>query len=149
MATNKECCFCHLEFDHVKCHAAKEHLSWCLLPFTACFTCGENEGHGMFLEKKHKDHTRFSSPSHSHLWVQSSINFLKSFQKLFSYDTHFELLNFVCKYDIFSPNNITTDPKFHALFTELSRALHQPFPTSFTYTPPNSVASLLHWSIML
>ena len=97
---SKELKECHLKFDHVKCHATKEHLPWWLLPFTACFTSGENEGHGMFLEKKHKDHTRFSFPSHSHLWVQLSINLPKFFQEQFSCDTPFELLNFVCKYNI-------------------------------------------------
>ena len=142
----KECYFCHLEFDLVKRHAAKEHLPWWLFPFTACFTCGEYEGHGMFLEKKHKDHTRFSFPSHSHLWVQSSIS-SKIFPKAVLLRHPFKLLNFVCKYNI--SNNVPTDPKLHALFTELSRALHLTFSTSFTYTPPNTVTRLLHWSIVM
>ena len=148
----RPCQLCGLETAMLGRHISSQHLPWWHHPFTACWGCKVQEGSKSFLRSKHKT-TRclqFGEVQRNQ-WFSWIHQFLELIQGKLEIDTLAQLKDYVLKQGLYNPNPYP--PGFNQdeqdLLKDLAQLYGWEIPETFSAKPPNSIASLIHWDILM
>lgn len=131
-------------------HVLRTHLPWFLSPSTACFACKSQFTKPSTLAKhfslspcgtsgRFDDHFHFA-------WITLINSFLLFLCSSLSLSSPNDLLPFVLTSSLLPPPPVgSLDSSLLTLFCSLQDL---PVPSSFTLSPPNHLACLLHWRMM-
>ena len=131
-------------------HHALQHLPWYGDPIKVCWECGEHfTQHGNLRKHLANYHPNGRFHNHTSRWVTLLSNFFHVVARSLQLSTIEDLLPYVIKHHLFpNPGEPNPDDKeMMRLFDVTSCRTVPAHP--YHYSPPNSVAALTHWKIMV
>ena len=150
----RQCMVCQIKLrSHVKRHVLKVHPPWYTDPTAACWEC---EGHVRDIsrhlavtEREHSGNHNFSDV-HVSLWCRLMFGILVFFSNYFELESVSFLLGFVLSNKLFPSHQATFDfAQIHLLQKLCTSFEFDDVPAAFTVSPPNHVACILHWSVLM
>ncbi len=156
-ATGKKgsaCPLCPYKFTHVRRHLLVDHLPWYVSPTTACWFCGKQEQQASHIQahmESHLPHQRVSFPSElaSKEYALLMNGFLHELRRCFGLASLGDFLRLVVDKPKLHPSgNTPLRPADRELMELFLRSNNWEVPCRLSISPPNCVASLLHWRIL-
>lgn len=153
--SKRTCLLCPAAATHLKPHMYRKHLPWYFAGDTACWQCEVQEGTTCFLKAKHsskESHPHGSEFTSNNLrrWVFLVNGVLHVICYHLGVDTLNALLQHVLREHLYpeyeSSSFLSSEVEILKLFEE-----ENDLPVSEVYivSPPNSIASLLHWRTLM
>ena len=146
---------CQETTTHVARHCYMKHFPWWLRPDTACWYCRVQEGSNSFLRLKHNKESCLNFTEHKErlklIWVDRSYKLLEFIQTKLLFHTFEDMKKYVLDQKLYNQNS--SEPGFSEeqceLLFQLSKSYNLDIPDTFNARPPNSIASMLHWEILI
>ena len=137
-------------------HVSREHLPWFLNPDRCCWNCHGVEDSSSYIVHHHHfkvaGHDQFGTFDNYNFrkWLGLMRGVLTLFQEFFGSNDSSALLQVVrCRHLYPDDPTFVVSPLQHMLMSTFDRVLGLEPKPKYTLRPPNSVASLLHWAVMV
>ena len=145
-----QCPVCDKKPNCSLCHHALVHLPWYGDPVKVCWECGEHFTQHRNLHKHLQSrHPNRHFNNHTSRWVTLLANLFHIITKHLQLSKVQDLVGYVIKHHLFpEPGEPSPDDQeMMRLFDITSH--HAVPPQGYCYSPPNSVAALTHWKILV
>ena len=129
-----------------KRHFQHHHLPWFMELVTACVECRHNEGSLAHLHARHSTHQRTSLAA-LFLWLGACTGFLYSLAGFLGCSFH-SILDHILQTRSFSSETLDIPFITQVFWRFLEKYLNIPSTSKFTVNPPNSLAAVLHPSVL-